>query len=326
MITCPAARHTSSWRLPCAGNPRRVRSSTGLMAWSMALRNACESALHTGDHVSALSLTSWASIAAMTLDSKLARAVRFWHSAKMQALELVVVSLRYSSWSMRAWLALTQAAADFRLRTVELPALERRGAPGSPLQVGAALREQRRPLGSVTGSFPVLWIGETPLHESLAICEWVAEAYPDAGLWPAAPLARALARAVSCEMATSFANIRGELSCHLLGHVSGFQPSAAAAAEIARVFELWEECLQRSSGPFLFGSFGIADCMYYPMLTRFSTYGVELPSALLPYATAVNQVPAVQELRRLARQSPRIPVYDEYLRSLGGDPDAAAGT
>jgi glutathione S-transferase len=165
-------------------------------------------------------------------------------------------------------------------------------------------------------------VGEVPIHESLAICEWAAEAYPAAGLWPEDALERARARAISCEMATGFSSIRGELSCHLLGRVSGFRPSPAAQQEIGRVFELWQECLERSSGPFLFGRFGIADCMYYPMLTRFMTYGVELPGALAPYVAALESVPAVQDLWAQARRAPRMPVYDEYLRSLGGDPDA----
>jgi glutathione S-transferase len=240
----------------------------------------------------------------------------------VEALKLVVLSLRYSSWSIRPWLALAHAGARFDLQVVELPGLERRGGDGAPLQVGAGLREQRRPLGSVSGTFPVLWIGESPIHESLAICEWAAEAYPEAALWPEAALARAQARAISCEMATNFTAIRSELSCHLLGRVTGFRPSPAAQHEISRVFELWQECLQRSSGPFLFGRFGIADCMYYPMLTRFVTYGIELPAALAPYAAALAQLPAVRELWRLARQAPRIGVYDDYLRSVGGDPDA----
>jgi glutathione S-transferase len=240
----------------------------------------------------------------------------------MPNLELIVLSLRYSSWSMRPWLALAHAGARFDLQVVELPQLERRGAPGTPLQPSAGLRAQRRALGSVSGTFPVLWVGDTPIHESLAICEWAAEAFPDAGLWPKEALARAQARAISCEMATGFASIRGELSCHLLGRVSAFRPSPAAEQEIDRVFESWQECLQRSGGPFLFGSFGIADCMYYPMLTRFLTYGVALPAAVASYATALAELPAVQQLWALAQHSPRMPIYDAYLRSLGGDPDA----
>ena len=168
----------------------------------------------------------------------------------------------------------------------------------------------------------MLWVGETPVHESLAICEWTAEAYPGGRLWPEDPLARARARAVSCEMATGFNAIRGELSCHLFGRVTGFEPSYAARQEIARVFELWRECLERSSGPFLFGRFSIADCMYFPMLTRFITYGVELPNELGPYSEAVLGTAAVRDLLRAARHAPRMPVYDAYLRSIGGDPEA----
>src|SRR5262245_11964995 len=132
-------------------------------------------------------------------------------SGGMPPLKLVVLSLRYSSWSIRPWLALTHAGVSFELNVVEFPQMERRGGTGTPLQVAVALRHQRRPLGSVTGSFPVLWVGDAPVHESLAICEWAAEAQPDAGLWPEGALARAQARAVSCEMATGFSAIRAEL-------------------------------------------------------------------------------------------------------------------
>jgi glutathione S-transferase len=83
------------------------------------------------------------------------------------------------------------------------------------------------------------------------------------------------------------------------------------------------EALERSGGPFLFGQFSIADCMYYPMRTRFRTYGVAIPDALAPYARALDAYPAVQALERVGHKAPRIEAYDEYLRSVGGDPNAA---
>jgi glutathione S-transferase len=117
--------------------------------------------------------------------------------------------------------------------------------------------------------------------------------------------------------------MRNELSCHLFGRVPSFTPTESARADIERVFEIWSEKLEESGGPFLFGAFTIDDAMYYPVLTRFRTYAVKLPPALEPYADALEAHAAVRALGVVAATAPRIPVYDDYLRRFGGDPDAA---
>ena len=89
------------------------------------------------------------------------------------------------------------------------------------------------------------------------------------------------------------------------------------------MFEIWDEKLDASGGPFLFGRFSIADAMYFPVLTRFVTYAVKLPSTLVPYKQALETHPAVRALVAVASSAPRIAVYDDYLRRCGGDPDAA---
>lgn len=240
-------------------------------------------------------------------------------------LTLHVVSLRYSSWSMRPWLALRHAGADFVTDTASVLVGDQ-----SPIRIKDRSDEahrtavaQRRVLGSVTGLFPVLQVGDVAIHESLAICEWVAEAFPAAGLWPEDAMQRARARAVSCEMLTGFSNVRTHLSCHLFGRTKApLVLDTATRAEVGRVFELWREALARSGGPFLFGRFSIADCMYYPMRTRFRTYGVELPEDLAAYVAALDGTPSVRALEEVARAAPRLVAYDEHLRALGGDPDA----
>jgi glutathione S-transferase len=233
----------------------------------------------------------------------------------MQKLTLTVLSLRYSSWSMRPWLALTHAGAPFETETVELAHMQ-----GQAKDTSLA---ERRAKGSVRGLFPVLRVGGTPIHESLAICEYVADTYPKANLWPTDALRRAEARAICSEMVSGFTSMRGEMSSHLFGRVPGFKPGTAAAADVARVHEIWSEKLQQSGGPFLFGQFSIADAMYFPVLGRFRTYGVELPSSLVPYGKALDAYPAVRALIEVARTAPRIPVYDDALKQRGGDPDAA---
>jgi len=232
----------------------------------------------------------------------------------MPRLKLTVLSLRYSSWSMRPWLALIHAGATFDTETVRLPHMLGKG--------GSTPLADRRKLGSVRGLFPVLQIDGIPVHESLAICESVADLFPEARLWPEDTPSRAQARAISCEMLSGFANMRNELACHLFARVPDFTPSADTQVDISRIFELWQECLDRSGGPFLFGRFCIADAMYYPVLTRFRTYGIPLKEAVSSYAHALETLPAVQKLIATAGKAPPTPVYDDYILELGGNPDA----
>mmetsp|Transcript_59794 Transcript_59794/g.146838 ORF Transcript_59794/g.146838 Transcript_59794/m.146838 type:complete len:263 (+) Transcript_59794:121-909(+) len=258
-------------------------------------------------------------------------------SPSPKKLTLKTLSLRYSSWSMRPWLALTQAGLEFSTDTVTL-------AHMMDPSTTTNLKERRR-LGSVRGLFPVLQVAAvapdddtkkeeeeeeeetttTWIHESLAICEYAADLCPEANLWPKSPTERARARALSCEMMTGFPSLRDECSCAMFARVPSFQSAPTTLKDIGRVFEIWSECLEHSGGPFLFGyHFGIVDCMYYPVITRFRTYGIELPTAQIKsYVEAVEKAPAVQKLVALARQEPTITIYDDYIRKLGGDPRGA---
>jgi glutathione S-transferase len=244
----------------------------------------------------------------------------------MASLKLVVISLRYSSWSIRPWLVLTHAGAEFTTDTTTAE-LGRQSLATSDDASLAKLADRevqdRRKAGSVTGLFPVLHVDGQPIHESLAICEWANDTFPEAQLWPGDPLARAQARSISCEMATSFTNMRMHMSCHLFGRVPAFVPNPAVQRDIERVREIWRGALDRSGGPFLFGRFSIADAMFFPVRTRFRTYGVPIPDDLAAYVGQLDALPIVRALHELARTAPRVPAYDAYLRSLGGDPDAA---
>ena len=121
-------------------------------------------------------------------------------------MELVVFSLNYSSWSVRAWLALDHAGVAFEVR-----------------HIGGFVDEGwRDQLLAITGAakVPVLLDGELTVHESLAICEYIAEAHPEAGLWPENAGARARARAVSCEMVSGFHSVRQEMPMNLRGRAT----------------------------------------------------------------------------------------------------------
>src|SRR5207237_212251 len=112
--------------------------------------------------------------------------------------------------------------------------------------------------------------------DSLAICEYLAELAPDAKLWPADRAARARARAISAEMHAGFAALRRDMPMDVCSDKPGVGHTAEALADARRVMEIWREQLAASGGPFLFGAFTIADAMYAPVTTRFTTYGVEL--------------------------------------------------
>ena len=123
-------------------------------------------------------------------------------------------------------------------------------------------------------------------------------------------------------MVAGFQQLRTHMSCNVFARVPRQVRSVPIERDITRVFEIWRNSLTASGGPFLFGKFSIADCMYFPVLTRFRTYDVELDSHAETYARALEAHDIIGKWHQVALTSPSIPVYDEALRRLGGDPEA----
>lgn len=196
-------------------------------------------------------------------------------------LVLVVANKRFSSWSLRPWLALRATGYPFQERKILLD------RPTSRAELQAA---------SPTGKVPVLLDGELAVWESLAICETLAEWFPASLLWPADPGVRAYARAAATEMHGGFPNVRRELSMDLTLRTVK-RPSPEAQAEIDRICALWRECRARfgAGGDMLFGTWSIADCMYAPVATRFRSYGVSLDPICDAYVEAVLARPEMRE-------------------------------
>lgn len=181
--------------------------------------------------------------------------------ARMHTLTLVIGSKTLSSWSLRAWLALKRAGAAFEEIVIPLDRAEARAA-----------LDRATPAGKV----PALRHGRVVVWESLAICEYVAELFPAARLWPEDAEARAMARSAAAEMHAGFAALRTHRPFHALAQRPGEGLAPGVAADVARVQALWQECRARfgNDGPFLFGRFTIADAMFAPLAWRFSTYAV----------------------------------------------------
>lgn len=94
----------------------------------------------------------------------------------MSTFTLVIGNKNYSSWSLRPWLVLKQIGINFTEIRI-------------PLYTATARQELLR--HSPAGKVPILHHGDITVWESLAICEYLAECFPDAHLLPKEPSARA---------------------------------------------------------------------------------------------------------------------------------------
>ncbi len=210
---------------------------------------------------------------------------------------LYVGNRNYSSWSLRPWLALTWGGLDFETVDVDLD------QPGyGQGQIAEVLAV------SPTGRVPALHVGELVVWDSLAIAEWAAEQAPS--LWPRDPAARAVARAVTCEMHAGFAALRSACPMNL-GLEAPFQAwgGEAAASDVRRIVALWAEARARfgipsGAGPFLFGAFTAADAMYAPVTTRLTSYGWPIDAQTRAYCDAVQGLPAFREWKAAAAEEP----------------------
>jgi glutathione S-transferase len=199
--------------------------------------------------------------------------------ARQPGLTLVIGNKNVSSWSMRPWVA---------ARAFGIPFTEVRVLLDQPDTAANIARY------SHAGRVPVLLAGEITVWDSLAICEYLAEQFPDKHMWPQDVAARAMARSVVAEMHSGFSALRSSLSMNIKARLPGHGRGAGTQADIGRICEIWEECLARHGHHgFLFGAFSIADAFFAPVVTRFQTYGVALAPALQAYCERVLGHPAV---------------------------------
>src|SRR6185437_6072421 len=207
----------------------------------------------------------------------------------MSELVLVVGNKNYSSWSLRPYMALAHTGAPFRTEVIVLD------QPDSKRNILA-----RNPAGKV----PVLLDGDFAIWDLLAICEHLAERFPAAKLWPADARARARARSISAEMHSGFPALRGAMPMNLRMRKPGDGQTPDALADAARIQHIWGAALAASGGPFLFGHFTIADAMFAPVTTRFTTYGVPLDATSQSYVDAIAATPAFRAWLADAEQEP----------------------
>lgn len=187
------------------------------------------------------------------------------------ALMLAIGNKNYSSWSMRPWMALKAAGIAFEEVVI-------------PLYTGAADKQRILDV-TKSGKVPALVDDGITVWDSLAIIEYVAERFPDAGLWPHDVASRAHARSISAEMHSGFMPLRNECGMNIHRPIRSKPLSDDAKGNIARIQDIWTDCRARygGQGPYLFGAFGGADAMYAPVIHRFRTYDIEVTPPVRAY-------------------------------------------
>lgn len=217
-------------------------------------------------------------------------------------MKLVIANKNYSSWSMRPWVLLKQLGIPFEEEKLSFndPTFKARVRAISP-----------------AGKVPVLVDGDLVVWDSLAIIEYLAEKFPDRGIWPASSAARARARAACAEMHSGFTPLRSTLGMNCELRLPMPVLSVPVRRDIARVCDLWADCQRladASKGPFLFGAYSAADACFAPVVTRFVTYDVALPEAARRYVAAIEATQSMKEWREGALAEHDFYVPDEPYR------------
>jgi glutathione S-transferase len=208
----------------------------------------------------------------------------------MAGVRLTIASKNYGSWSLRGWLLCKIAGIDFEEDVVS-----------------ADDPSARAELLLLSPSFlvPSLKNGAVKVWDTLAIAEYLNETKPDAGLLPKDAAARAHCRAISGEMHSGFSNLRSALPMNMKAHYPGFKVWLGAQADIDRVTEIWRECIETYGGPYLFGkSMTLADAMYAPVCSRFTTYNVKLDEVCAAYCKTMMATPFMKEWIDGAKKEP----------------------
>ena len=202
---------------------------------------------------------------------------------------LTISSKNYSSWSLRGWLLCKLAGLDVEEAVISLDDPDNRA---ELLLLAPSVLVPRLNHDGVS-----VW-------DTLAIAEYLAELYPDAGMLPDDRAARAHCRSTAGEMHSGFHNLRSALPMNLRAQYENFKIFAGARADIERIQSIWGECLDRWGGPFVYGKPTIADAMFAPVCTRFLTYGVPMSEAAAAYSDTILAWEPMAQWIEAAKQEP----------------------
>jgi glutathione S-transferase len=208
----------------------------------------------------------------------------------------VIGNKNYSSWSLRPWIAMKVAGIAFDEKLIPLY------EPNSA--------EEIRKL-SPAGKVPILIDDEARVWESLAIIEYLADKFPNLGLWPADAKARAHARTLAAEMHAGFQPLRRHFPMNFRRAVKARELTPDVEENVRLLEEMWVDSRSRFGGAFLCGSFGAVDAMYAPVVSRFHTYAVAVSAPARAYMDAVMALSAWAEWEAAARKEPWVMAHCE---------------
>jgi glutathione S-transferase len=204
--------------------------------------------------------------------------------------ELTISSKTYSAWSLRGWLLCRMAGLDFTETMIPLD---------------DAVNRAELLLLSPSVLVPRLTHGAVSVWDTLAIAEYLNETFPEAGMLPADREARAHCRSISGEIHSGFSNLRSALPMNLKVRHKSFPIFSGARPDIARIESIWEDCLERHGGPFLFGKTPtVADAMFAPVTQRFLSYAVPASPRCLAYCNTITMWAPMAEWLAEAKAEP----------------------
>ncbi|MFN7398139.1 MAG: glutathione S-transferase [Sandaracinobacter sp.] len=213
-------------------------------------------------------------------------------------LKLIITNRRYSSWSLRGWLAAKHSGLSFSEEMVDIYAAD-----------WAAQRSQGM-FARANGKVPIL-VDDMAEHEvgppsqagepaviwnALAIIDWLDRKSGQTLFWPRDGWARAWAVSAAVEMQAGFQALRQHCPMNCMRHYPGWTLAPEAEPDVARVDALWQEGLSRFGGQWLAGAnWGAADILYAPVASRLTTYDVKLGPASDAYRQRAMAHPLVVE-------------------------------
>jgi glutathione S-transferase len=198
------------------------------------------------------------------------------------SMHLYIAYKRYSSWSLRPWLAMKVAGIAFQETLLPF-------AHDDSLTDFAAMH-------GIPATVPILEHRGQVIWDSLAILEYLAETYPDKHLWPEDASLRALARCASAEMHSGFSALRSAHPMNCM-RIHPMKPDPAVQVDLDRLAVLWKRFAgaRRPDGDFLCGDFSIVDAMFAPVAWRAKGYGLAISEEFQQWSEAMMSLPAMQE-------------------------------